>query len=170
MIADRYEGIYGGKSSQINQNEQLAELEAKLARIKDNYNNYMNMNIQVPMSHQQMEKQVQKPMIWLEIGKELETLTEIQQGNLFRNKEYEELANEINLLMQNEYINLMMPLVEKTEKGKELIEKQLKLVKSIKRDIVSQTNKELDLLNLFKSKYSHLSWNDFIEKINNKEI
>lgn len=83
--------------------------------------------------------------IWDEIDAEIEPLSDFQKQSLFQNEDYAELNTQIQNILQGEFLKLMKPYVEKNPEGRKLLEKQYDLVKKIKKTVVENTNKEMEL-------------------------
>lgn len=82
--------------------------------------------------------------IWDKIDEELSGLTDMQKSELMRNGEYQEAQENVNNLLQGVFLQMMKPRVENSQQGKDALEKQLSIVKKLKKDVIEQTNKELE--------------------------
>jgi hypothetical protein len=89
-------------------------------------------------------------LIWDDIDIEISPMTDEQKGRLFNNEEYVEIYTKLNNIVQTELLNLVKAKIESTEEGKELLSKQLKLVKKLKSEIINETNKEMEVFKKFK--------------------
>lgn len=89
-------------------------------------------------------------LIWDDIDIEISPMTDEQKGRLFNNEEYVEIYTKLNNIVQTELLNLVKAKIESTEEGKELLSKQLKLVKKLKSEIINETNKEMEIFKKFK--------------------
>lgn len=56
----------------------------------------------------------------------------------------------IFLIVQAELLNVVKGKIENSERGKNLLSKQLEVVKRLKTKIVNDTNREIELFNKFK--------------------
>lgn len=88
--------------------------------------------------------------VWNEIDNEISPLTEEQRLRMQQDKEYMSIYNELQLMVQSELLNLVKDKIESSAKGKDLLEKQLTLVKKLKSKIVEDTETEMKLFNKFK--------------------
>lgn len=88
--------------------------------------------------------------VWNEIDNEISTLTEEQRLRMQQDSEYMSIYNELQLMVQSELLNLVKDKIEGSAKGKDLLEKQLTLVKKLKSKIVEDTETEMKLFNKFK--------------------
>lgn len=113
------------------------------------------------LSKNPMQKQ---DWTWTKIDDEVSALTEHQRNQLFEDKEYAENAENIQAILQAEYLKAIMPLVENTKEGKQLLEKQYELVKVLKRRVIDSSNKEMELFNKFQEyskDHPSTTWEDF---------
>lgn len=102
---------------------------------------------------QRMKNQQMVPsqsLIWDSIDSELRPLSDEQKERLFSNSEYTSVYNQLQMVVQAELLNLVKAKIESTPEGKELLEAQLKIVKTLKSQIIEDTNKEMQLFNKFK--------------------
>lgn len=89
-------------------------------------------------------------LIWDSIDSELRPLSDEQKERLFSNSEYASVYNQLQMIVQAELLNLVKAKIESTPEGKDLLEAQLKIVKTLKSQIIEDTNKEMQLFNKFK--------------------
>jgi hypothetical protein len=102
---------------------------------------------------QRMKNQQMVPsqsLIWDSIDSELRPLSDEQKERLFSNSEYASVYNQLQMIVQAELLNLVKAKIESTPEGKDLLEAQLKVVKTLKSQIIEDTNKEMQLFNKFK--------------------
>ena len=89
-------------------------------------------------------------LIWDDIDSEVNPMSEEQKFRLLQDPEYAEIYNELQIMVQNEILNLVKGRIESTERGRELLSKQLRIVRRLKSKIISDTNKEMELFNKFR--------------------
>lgn len=102
---------------------------------------------------QKMKNQQMMPpqkLIWDSIDSELMPMSDEQKERLFSNSEYASIYNKLQMIVQAELLNLVKAKIESTPEGKDLLEAQLKIVKTLKSQIIEDTNKEMQLFNKFK--------------------
>lgn len=145
-----------------NPSNYAAELEAKIAQmqqLKEQLENRVIPNQNIPRQR----------ILFDEINTEVSALTKQQKEILFNDKEYAENEYAIQSLIQEELINLVKFKLQSTEKGKQLLEKQLNLVKAKKESIVKESDKELDIFKKFQiasQANPNLSYAEFVKSIN----
>lgn len=105
-------------------------------------------------------------LLWDDIDIEIKPMTEEQRALLLQDKEYFEIYSRLQELVQIELLNLVKAKIENTAEGKDLLEKQLKSIKTLKKQIIENTNKEMEVFKQFKE-YSKLNpgitYEDFIK-------
>lgn len=111
-------------------------------------------------------KEAPKALIWDKIDAEVAPLSAEQKNRLLQNQEYLETYNEIQSLVQLEILNLVKGKIESTDRGRELLNKQLTVIKSIKNKIIEETNREMELFNKFKEyskNHPNTSYDEFLK-------
>ena len=98
----------------------------------------------------QLQKTATKELIWDSIDNEMNTLTESQKNRFFEDKEYSEITTSLQKMVQIELLNLVKAKIENTQEGKELLQKQLSIVKKLKTKIVQETDNEMAIFNKFR--------------------
>lgn len=101
----------------------------------------------------QQIKQIQTQptnLVWDDIDAEINPLTDEQKLMLLQDQEYSEVYNRLQELVQAEILNLVKYRIENTVEGKELLNTQLKILKRLKKRIIEDTNKEMELFKRFK--------------------
>lgn len=88
--------------------------------------------------------------IWEKIDSEILPMTEEQRQKMMNNKEYFDTYSKIQNLVQTELLNLVKSKIENSVDGKKLLNRQLEIIRSIKKSIIDETNKELEIFNKFK--------------------
>lgn len=113
----------------------------------------------------QLSQSKQSRCIWDEIDDEVNSLNDIQKQKLFANEEYANNANQLQAIVQNELLKLVKGKIS-TGSGKTLLEHQLELVKKLKKNIIDDTNREMDMFNKFRE-YSktnpNITYDEFIK-------
>lgn len=89
-------------------------------------------------------------LIWDEIDYEIKPMTEEQKNILLRDEDYYEAYSRLQNLVQAEILNLVKSRIENNPEGKELLQKQLKIIKKLKGKIIEDTNREMELFKKFK--------------------
>ena len=136
----------------------------------------IDMQIQKMEAYRQRLKQMKetqqvqskpKQLIWDEIDSEINPMSSEQRNRLLQDPDYVEIYNELQSIVQNELLNLVKSRIESTDKGKELLTKQLKIVKKLKTKIISDTNQEMELFRKFKEyskTHPNTSYEEFLKE------
>lgn len=105
-------------------------------------------------------------LIWNDIDNEINSMTEEQKSRLFNNEEYIEIYNQIQSKVQFELLNLVKAKIEGTPEGKELLQRQLSILKKLKIKIVEETNREMELFRKFKEfsvSHPNVTYDEFLK-------
>lgn len=135
-------------------------------------NNQIQMlkQYEAQLSKLQTKGTLQTDLVWDNIDKEMSSLTESQKAKFFENKEYSDITNSLQTMVQAELINLVKVKIESSPEGKELLQRQLKLVKMLKTKIIEETDNEMAIFKKFRefSKDNpNLTYDEFIKQWRN---
>lgn len=133
---------------------QIQKMEAYRQRLKQ-------------LKESQQQQPIQKSLIWDQIDAEITPMSSEQKNRLLNNADYVDTYNELQSIVQVELLNLVKAKIENTEKGKELLSKQLKIVKKLKTKIIEDTDREMELFKKFKEyskKHPDTSYDEFIKE------
>lgn len=109
--------------------------------------------------------------VWDDIDKEIEVLSEEQKKKLLEDRNYVSTVESIQKIIQEELLNLVKDKILIRQDGKELLDKQLGLIKVLKEKIISETNNEMELFKKFKEASKDnpsLTYENFCKKWVNK--
>lgn len=107
-----------------------------------------------------------KRLIWDDIDAEVSPMSEEQKAMLLKDEEYVDTYNKIQSLVQAEILNLVKGRIENTPEGKELLGKQLKIVKKLKGKIIKETNREMEMFRKFREfskQHPEITYEEFIK-------
>lgn len=136
----------------------------------------IDMQIQKMEAYRQRLKQMKetqqvqnkpKQLIWDEIDSEINPMSNEQRNRLLQDSDYIEVYNELQSIVQTELLNLVKARIESTDKGRELLSKQLRIVKKLKTKIINDTNKEMELFRKFKDyskTHPNISYEEFLKE------
>ena len=116
----------------------------------DNQLKKMELYKQKLQQLKEIQDNTTKQSIWNEIDREISPLSDEQKNKLFQNDEYVEVYTKLQSIVQTELLGLVKGKIENTEVGKDLLTKQLKIVRELKSKIVNDTNMEMELFKKFK--------------------
>lgn len=107
-----------------------------------------------------------KKLIWDEIDAEINPMSDEQKAMLLKDEDYVDTYNKIQGLVQSEILNLVKGRIEGTQEGKELLGKQLKIVKKLKGKIIQETNREMEMFRKFREfskEHPEVTYEEFIK-------
>lgn len=116
---------------------------------------------------QPKQQQTQTSNPWDDTENELSTLTEDQKTQLMQDESFSEINNSVQVYLQSLLNSLLKPEMLKSEDGVKLLNDRLTVVKDLKKKVVKESNKKMELFNEYTEKYSDISWEEFL-KLKNK--
>jgi len=99
---------------------------------------------------QLMRMQNNTSVIWDTIDKEMSGLSDSQKQRFFEDQEYSMITESLQQMVQVELLALVKNKIESNPEGKELLQKQLSVVKRLKTKIVQDTDNEIAIFNKFR--------------------
>lgn len=152
--------ILGGDSMFSNNlddiDTQIQRMEAYRQRLK-----------QLKESQQIQNNQPQR-LIWDEIDSEITPMSNEQKNRLLNDQDYVSIYTELQSMVQAELLNLVKAKIEGSERGKDLLQKQLKIVRKLKTKIIEDTDREMEMFKKFKEyskEHPNTSYDEFIKEI-----
>ena len=151
--------ILGGDSMFSNNlddiDTQIQRMEAYRQRLK-----------QIKESQQIQNSQSQR-LIWDEIDSEITPMSSEQKNRLLQDQDYTSIYTELQSMVQSELLNLVKAKIEGSERGKDLLQKQLKIVRKLKTKIIEDTDREMEMFKRFKEyskEHPNTSYDEFIKE------
>lgn len=114
---------------------------------------------------QQPISQPQK-MIWDEIDAEISPMSDEQKTRMLQDEDYVDTYTKIQDMVQAEILSLVKGRIEATPEGKELLQRQLKIVKKLKEKIIQETNREMEMFRKFREfskTHPEVTYEEFIK-------
>lgn len=100
---------------------------------------------------------------WDETERELATLTEEQKADLMKDEQFLEVNSSIQLML-NELLNkILKPEMIRNEQGVKLLDDRLEIVRTLKKKIVKESNKRMELFKEYTEKHSDITWDEFLK-------
>lgn len=115
------------------------------------------------------QNNISNKSLWVDIDNEIRSLNEEQRTLLFQDKTYMEIDTELQFLIQQAMIESVKSVVEKSPRGKELLQNQLNYIKSNKATIIKESNRKYEIFEKFKiaaQANPNLTYKEFCETIN----
>ena len=151
--------ILGGDSMFSNN---LDDIDTQIQRMEL----YRQRLKQIKESQQIQNSQPQR-LIWDEIDSEITPMSSEQKNRLLQDQDYTSIYTELQSMVQSELLNLVKAKIEGSERGKELLQKQLKIVRKLKTKIIEDTDREMEMFKRFKEyskEHPNTSYDEFIKE------
>ena len=140
-----------GVQQGVNMRDYLANLNEQInyfTKLKQQYESAVNNQFnEIPISKDES--------LWVKIDKEVANVDKYTSDALASDENYKNINTQLQNIIQQELLFLVRDKVEQREDGKQLLEKQLQIIKQIKSNVSDKRNKDIDLFNRFKE-YSRL--------------
>lgn len=123
-------------------------------------------NLEAAKQLRQQVQPVPQRMIWDEIDAEISPMTDEQKTRMLQDEDYVDTYTKIQDMVQAEILNLVKGRIESTPKGKELLQRQLKIVKKLKGKIIQETNREMEMFRKFREfskTHPEVTYEEFIK-------
>ena len=121
---------------------------------------------QLRQQAQPTQQPVSQRMIWDEIDAEVNPMTDEQKARMLQDEDYVDTYTKIQGMVQAEILNLVKGRIEANPEGKELLQRQLKIVKKLKGKIIQETNKEMEMFRKFREfskTHPEVTYEEFIK-------
>ena len=151
--------ILGGDSMFSNN---LDDIDTQIQRMEL----YRQRLKQIKESQQIQNSQPQR-LIWDEIDSEITPMSSEQKNRLLQDQDYTSIYTELQSMVQSELLNLVKAKIEGSERGKDLLQKQLKIVRKLKTKIIEDTDREMEMFKRFKEyskEHPNTSYDEFIKE------
>lgn len=120
---------------------------------------------------QQMRSQIEQPQqpqqsrtpVWDEIDSITQGLSEKEFQLISGNDEFVDSQNAIMGILQTKYMQIMRPVVEGSQEGKDALEKHLTLLKRLKKSASSEVDKEISDFQEYKEKYADMPYSEYVK-------
>lgn len=123
---------------------------------------------QIRQQSQSIPQPIPQPqrMVWDDIDAEINPMSEEQKTMMFQDEDYVDTYTKIQSMVQSEILNLVKGKIESIPEGKELLQRQLKIVKKLKSKIIQETNKEMEMFRKFREfskEHPEVTYEEFIK-------
>lgn len=105
-------------------------------------------------------------MVWDEIDAEISPMSDEQKTRMLQDEDYVDTYTKIQDMVQAEILSLVKGKIEATPEGKELLQRQLKIVKKLKSKIIQETNREMEMFRKFREfskTHPEVTYEEFIK-------
>lgn len=141
----------GVQQGAVNMRDYLSNINEQInyfTKLKQQYENAVNSQFnEVPVNKTES--------LWTKIDAEVANIDKYTSDALSSDENYKSINTQLQNIVQQELLFLVRDKVEQREDGKQLLEKQLQIIKQIKSNVSDKRNKDIDLFNRFKE-YSRI--------------
>lgn len=147
-----------------NLESKMQELTALKALIEQKEQSLSQLKAQM-IQPQQPQASAKTP-VWDEIDSILQGLSDDEYNLLINNDEFKESADNIKVILEKAYMEMMRPIIEGSDKGKEALESHLALVKRLKKAASAEVSKQMVDFKEYTEKYSDMTYADYLKMKN----
>lgn len=104
--------------------------------------------------------QSQSP-IWDEVDTLWDGMTDKEREIIASTEEFQESSNHIAAILNEQYMAMMRPLVEKSQAGKDALDNHLTILKRLRKSAQKEADAELDDFKEYKEKYSDMPYAEY---------
>ncbi len=141
----------GVQQGAVNMRDYLSNINEQI-----NYFTKLKQQYESAFNNQFNEVPVNKTeSLWTKIDAEVANIDKYTSDALSNDENYKSINTQLQNIVQQELLFLVRDKVEQREDGKQLLEKQLQIIKQIKSNVSDKRNKDIDLFNRFKE-YSRI--------------
>lgn len=141
----------GVQQGAVNMRDYLSNINEQI-----NYFTKLKQQYESAFNNQFNEVPVNKTeSLWTKIDAEIANIDKYTSDALSNDENYKSINTQLQNIVQQELLFLVRDKVEQREDGKQLLEKQLQIIKQIKSNVSDKRNKDIDLFNRFKE-YSRI--------------
>lgn len=146
------------EKTSYNVEAQYQELERMQAALEQK-----KQMIQKAKGQMVQERQQSQSPIWDEIEGIVSGMTDKEFEIVTNNEEFIESQNVVMSILQAKYMQMMRPVVEGSQEGKDALEKHLTLVKRLRKSAASEVDKEVSDFQEYKEKYSDIPYSEYVK-------
>ena len=149
-------------SPQFNLDTQMQELNQLKTLLSQKEQNLAQIKAQMSQNTQQQSR----TPVWDEIDGMIQGLSDAEYEFVSGNQEFIDSSNSIAALVQSAYMELMRPVVEGSQKGKDALDNHLTLVRRLKKAASAETNKQIADFQEYTQKYADMTYADYLKMKN----
>lgn len=135
------------------------------AKISELQQMQQNLELQKRMYEQQAsqptnEQRSQSP-VWDEVDSIWDSMPDKEKELIASNEEFMESNNHISMLLNEQYLAMMRPVVEQSKVGKDALDYHLTLLKRLRKSAQKEVDAEMDDFKEYKEKYSDMPYSEY---------
>ena len=135
------------------------------------------MQQQLELQKRMYEQQVSQPAneqrsqspVWDEVDSIWVCLTEKERDVGTSSEEFIESSNHISMLLNEQYMAMMRPMVEQSKAGRDALDNHLTLLKRLRKSAQKEADAELDDFKEYKEKYSDMPYSEY-QKMKREQV
>lgn len=112
------------------------------------------------VSQPAVEQRSQSP-VWDEVDSIWDSMTDKERELVASSEEFVESSNHISMLLNEQYMAMMRPMVEQSKAGKDALDNHLTLLKRLRKSAQKEADAELDDFKEYKEKYSDMPYSEY---------
>lgn len=99
--------------------------------------------------------------VWDEVDALWDGMTEKEREIIASTEEFQESSNHITMILNEQYMAMMRPVVEQSQAGKDALDNHLTLLKRLRKSAQKEADAELDDFKEYKEKYSDMPYAEY---------
>lgn len=116
----------------------------------------------------QVKTQIEQPQqsgtpVWDEIDSITQGLSEKEFELISNNDEFIESQNTVMQILQAKYMQMMRPVVEGCQEGKDILERHLTLLKRLRKSASSEVDREINDFQEYKERYADMPYSEYLK-------
>lgn len=137
-----------------NPNSELERMERELAE---------RMNRLQQLKVQAQQPQQSRTPVWDEIDAIMQGLSDKEFDIVSNNEEWVESNNKILALIQATQLQMLKPIIENSQEGKDILDNHLTITKRIKKSASKVVDEELNDFKEYREKYSDMPYSEYLK-------
>ena len=98
-----------------------------------------------------------------------DSMTDKERELVTSSEEFIESSNHISMLLNEQYMAMMRPVVEQSKAGKDALDNHLTLLKRLRKSAQKEADAELDDFKEYKEKYSDMPYSEY-QKMKREQV
>ena len=135
----------------------IAELQQAQQILEQQKHLYERHMVQQPTNGQ---PQSQSP-VWDEVDALWDGMTDKEREIIASTEEFQESSNHITMILNEQYMAMMRPVVEQSQSGRDALDNHLTLLKRLRKSAQKEADAELDDFKEYKEKYSEMPYVEY---------
>lgn len=113
------------------------------------------------IAQQSTQQNKSQSPVWDEVDALWDGMTEKEREIIASTEEFQESSNHITMILNEQYMAMMRPVVEQSQAGKDALDNHLTLLKRLRKSAQKEADAELDDFKEYKEKYSDMTYAEY---------